>query len=185
MIHKQNYVCITCERGFTRMTSGKRHNLNLHSGMSEIVESSLYYIGIIQGKYPTSDPSTPFKTIVCNNSDLNHSSHLNIGGKSTFHDFFRDNTAHLDKVIEKYYDKLKPFLGQEEINKFVLEWIICPITSTFITNIDQFNKHTKIVDNVVGYIRMSKRLGDKTELIIPKIDFKEFKQNSRQCHISS
>ena len=185
MIHKQNYVCITCGRGFTRRTSGKRHNLNLHSGMSEIVESSLYYIGIIQGKYPTPDPSTAFKTIVCNHSDLNHSSHLNIGGKSTFHDFFRDNTAHIDKVIEKYYDKLKPFLGQEEINKFVQEWIICPITSTFITNIDQFNKHTKIVDNVVGYIRMSKRLGDKTELIIPKIDFKEFKQNSRQCHISS
>ena len=185
MIHKQNYVCITCGRGFTRRTSGKRHNLNLHSGMSEIVESSLYYIGIIQGKYPTPDPSTPFKTIVCYNSDLNHSSHLNIGGKSTFHDFFRDNTAHIDKVIENYYDKLKPFLGQEEINKFVQEWIICPITSTFITNIDQFNKHTKIVDNVVGYIRMSKRLGDKTELIIPKIDFKEFKQNSRQCHISS
>ncbi len=185
MIHKQNYVCITCGRGFTRRTSGKRHNLNLHSGMSEIVESSLYYIGIIQGKYPTPDPSTPFKKIVCYNSDLNHSSHLNIGGKSTFHDFFRDNTAHIDKVIENYYDKLKPFLGQEEINKFVLEWIICPITSTFITNIDQFNKHTKIVDNVVGYIRMSKRLGDKTELIIPKIDFKEFKQNSRQCHISS
>ncbi|HYJ01270.1 MAG TPA: hypothetical protein VEW92_03565 [Nitrososphaeraceae archaeon] len=185
MIHKQNYVCITCGRGFTRRTSGKRHNLNLHSGMSEIVESSLYYIGIIQGKYPTPDPSTPFKTIVCYNSDLNHSSHLNIGGKSTFHDFFRDNTAHIDKVIEKYYDKLKPFLGREEINKFVQEWIICPITSTFITNIDQFNKHTKIVDNVVGYIRMSKRLGDKIELIIPKIDFKEFKQNSRQCHISS
>ena len=74
MIHKQNYVCITCGRGFTRRTSGKRHNLNLHSGMSEIVESSLYYIGIIQGKYPTPDPSTRFKTIVCNHSDLNHSS---------------------------------------------------------------------------------------------------------------
>jgi hypothetical protein len=79
MIHKQNYVCITCGLGFTRRTSGKRHHLNLHSGMSEIVESSLYYIGIIQGKYPTPDPSTPFKTIGYNHSDLNHSSHLNIG----------------------------------------------------------------------------------------------------------
>jgi hypothetical protein len=185
MIHKQNYVCITCGRGFTRRTSGKRHNLNLHSGMSEIVESSLYYIGILQGKYPTPDPSTPFKTIVCSHLDLNYSSNLNIVGKSTFHDFFRDNTAHIDKVIEKYYDKLKPFLGQEEINKFLLDWIICPITSTFITNIDQFNKHTKKVDNVVGYIRMKRRSGDKAELIIPKIDFKEFKQTSLQCDISS
>jgi hypothetical protein len=47
--------------------------------MSEIVESSSYYIGIIQGKYPTPDTSTPFKTIGYNHSDLNHSSHLNIG----------------------------------------------------------------------------------------------------------
>ena len=185
MIHKQNYVCITCGRGFTRKTSGKRHNLNLHSGMSEIVESSLYYIGIIQGKYPTPDPSTPCKTIGYNHSDLNHSSRLNIGVKSTFHDFFRDNTAYIDKVIEKYYDKLNQFLSQEEINKFIQDWIICPITSTFITNIDQFNKYIKKVDNAVGYIRIYRRLGDKTELIIPKIDFKEFKQNSRQCHITS
>ena len=154
MIHKQNYVCITCGRGFTRRTSGNRHNLNLHSGMSQIAESSLYYIGILQGKYPTPDPTTASKTRVCNHLDLNHSSHLNIGGKFTFHDFFRDNTAHIDIVIEKYYDKLKPFLSQEEINKFVLDWIICPITSTYITNIDQFNEHIKMVDNTVGYIRI-------------------------------
>ena len=185
MIHKQNYVCITCGRGFTRKTSGKRHNLNLHSGMSEIVESSLYYIGIIQGKYPTPDPSTPFKTIGYNHSDLNHSSRLNIGVKSTFHDFFRDNAAHIDNVIEKYYHKLKPFLSQEEINNFVVDWIICPITSTFITNMDQFNKHIKNVDNVVGYIGIIRRLGNKSQLIIPKMDFKEFKQNFGQCHISS
>ena len=106
--------------------------------------------------------STAFKTRICNHLDLNHSSHLNTDGKFTFHDFFRDNTAHIDIVIEKYYDKLKPFLSQEEINKFVLDWIICPITSTYITNIDQFNEHIKMVDNIVGYIRISGRLGDKT-----------------------
>ena len=81
MIHKQKYVCITCGRGFTRRTSGNRHNLNLHSGMSKIVESSLYYIGISQGKYPTPDPSTAFKTRLSNHLNLNHSSHLNIDGK--------------------------------------------------------------------------------------------------------
>jgi hypothetical protein len=185
MTHKQNYICITCGRGFTRRTSGNRHNLNLHSGMSKIAESSLYYIGILQGKYPTPDPSTASKTIVSNQLDLHHSSQLNISGKSTFHDFFRNNTAHIDKIIEKYYEKLNPFLSEKEINKFVLDWIICPITSTYITNIDQFNKHIKKVDNVVGYIRIDRRLGDKTELIIPKMDFKEFKQNYSQCHISS
>jgi hypothetical protein len=162
MIHKQNYVCITCGRGFTRRTSGNRHNLNLHSGMSQIAESSLYYIGILQGKYPTPDPMTAFKTRICNHLDLNHSSHLNTDGKFTFHDFFRDNTAHIDMVIEKYYDKLKPFLSQEEINKFVLDWIICPITSTYITKIDQFNEHIKKVDNIVGYMRIIGRLKGKT-----------------------
>ena len=151
MIYKQNYVCVTSGRGFTRRRSN-RHNLNLHSGMSQITESSLYYIGILQGKYPTPDPMTTFKPIVGNHVDVHHFTHLNKGGKSTFNDFFKDNTAYIDLVIEKYYDKLKPFLSQEEINKFVLDWIIYPITSTFITNIDQFNKHTKKVDNVVGYI---------------------------------
>ena len=77
MIYKQNYVCVTSGRGFTRRTSGNRHNLNLHSGMSKIAESSLYYIGILQGKYPTPGPSTASKTIVCNYFDLHHSSHLN------------------------------------------------------------------------------------------------------------
>ena len=185
MIHKQNYVCITCGRGFTRRTSGNRHNLNLHSGMSQIAESSLYYIGILQGKYPTPDPMITFKPIVGNHVDVHHFTHLNKGNKSTFNDFFKDNTAHIDLVIEKYYDKLKPFLSQEEINKFVLEWIICPITSTYISNIDQFNEHIKKVDNLVGYIRIIGRLGGINELIIPKIDFKEFKQKSHQCHISS
>jgi len=130
--------------------------------MSQIAESSLYYIGILQGKYPTPDPMTAFKTRICNHLDLNHSSHLNTDGKFTFHDFFRDNTAHIDMVIEKYYDKLKPFLSQEEINKFVLDWIICPITSTYITKIDQFNEHIKKVDNIVGYMRIIGRLKGKT-----------------------
>jgi hypothetical protein len=116
--------------------------------------------------------------MVCNHLDLNTSSHLNIGDKSKFHDFFRDNAAYIDIVIEKYYDKLKPFLSQEEINKFVLDWIICPITSTYINNLKEFNEYIKKVDNIVGYIRIKKRLGDKTELMIPKIDFIEFKKKS-------
>jgi uncharacterized Zn-finger protein len=70
MISKQKCVCITCGRGFTRRTSGNRHNLNLHSGMSIIVESSLYYIGILQGKYPNPNPATAVRRRLGPLSDL-------------------------------------------------------------------------------------------------------------------
>jgi hypothetical protein len=47
MPSKQTCTCIICGRGFTRRTSGNRHNLNLHSGMSMIIEYSLYYNGVL------------------------------------------------------------------------------------------------------------------------------------------
>ena len=36
---------------FTRQESGKRHNINLHSEQSLIVDSTSYHDGIINGKY--------------------------------------------------------------------------------------------------------------------------------------
>lgn len=175
MISKQKCVCITCGRGFTRRTSGNRHNLNLHSGMSIIVESSLYYIGILQGKYPNPNPSTAVRRRLGTHFDLNYPSHLNIDDKSIFNDFFKDNAALIDTIIEKYDDKLKPFLSQEEINKFVQDWIISPIISTYINNIEELSKHIKMLDNVVGYIRIRRRLGNKSELIFPDIKFERMK----------
>jgi hypothetical protein len=49
-----------CGQTFTRNTSGKRHNLNLHSGLSQIVNSTEYYVGRINGKYtpPSNSPSS-------------------------------------------------------------------------------------------------------------------------------
>ena len=88
MISKQKCICITCGRGFTRRTSGNRHNLNLHSGMSIIVESSLYYIGISQGKYPIPNPSTAVRRRLGTLFDLNYPSHFSIDDKSIFTDFF-------------------------------------------------------------------------------------------------
>ncbi len=52
MTSKQNWICSQCGQTFTRNTSGKRHNLNLHSGISQIVNSTEYYVGRINGKYP-------------------------------------------------------------------------------------------------------------------------------------
>ena len=175
MISKQKWVCITCGRGFTRRTSGNRHNFNLHSGKSIIVESSLYYIGILQGKYPTPDPTTANRTSFYTPLNPNYPTHFNIDDQPVFNDFFRDNAALIDSIIENYDDKLKPFLNDEEINKFVREWIIRPITSTYINNGEELNRHVKMLNNIVGYIRINRRLGVKTELILPDIKFERMK----------
>ena len=175
MISKQKCVCITCGRGFTRRTSGNRHNSNLHSGMSIIVESSLYYIGISQGKYPTPDPTTAIRTRFCNPLNPNYLNHFNIDDKPILNDFFKDNAALIDSIIEKYVDKLKPFLSEEEINKFVMDCIMRPITSTYINNREELSRHIKMLNNVVGSIRIMRRLGDKTKLIFPDIKFERMK----------
>ena len=58
MTSKPNWVCSICGQTFTTNTSGKRHNLNLHSGMSQIVNYTEYYVGRLNGKYlqPSNSP---------------------------------------------------------------------------------------------------------------------------------
>ena len=51
MTIKQNYVCVRCGQTFTRLESGKRHNMSLHLEQSPIVDSTDYHVGIINGKY--------------------------------------------------------------------------------------------------------------------------------------
>jgi hypothetical protein len=143
--------------------------------MSIIVESSLYYIGISQGKYPTPDPTTAIRTRFCTPLNPNYPTHFNIDDKPIFNNFFKDNAALIDSIIEIYVGKLKPFLSEEEINKFVIDCIIRPITSTYINNREELYRHVKMLNNVVGYIRIKRRLGDKTELIFPDIKFERMK----------
>jgi hypothetical protein len=50
------YVCVTCSQGFTRKSSGKRHNLNIHSGMGCIVRFLDYLVGRVKGQYAAADP---------------------------------------------------------------------------------------------------------------------------------
>ena len=60
MTSKPNWVCSICGQTFTRNTSGKRHNINLHTGMSQIVNHTEYYVGRLNGKYlqPSHSPSS-------------------------------------------------------------------------------------------------------------------------------
>lgn len=180
---KVNWICQTCGQTFTRYSSGKRHNANLHSNMSLIVESTDYYVGITNGKYkpPDSPPASfrkrnSFKSNfldikIRNGHDTHHSifnnqkgydidnhGHSNSKSDSPFNHFIPDNAALIDSIIEKYEQKLSPFLSQEEINKIINDWVILPL-STIIDSKESFYNYIQNVDNLVGYIRILKRRG--------------------------
>jgi hypothetical protein len=51
MFHKHNWSCSICGQGFTRKTSAKRHNKNLHSANGVTIRTQEYIIGRLQGKF--------------------------------------------------------------------------------------------------------------------------------------
>lgn len=57
MILKHSWVCSICGNGFTRNTSARRHNRNLHSGGALIVRPFDYVVGRLKGEY--SIPTDP------------------------------------------------------------------------------------------------------------------------------
>lgn len=66
-MRQPSYVCVTCSQSFTRKSSGKRHNLNIHSGMGCIVRFLDYIVGRVKGQYAAADPLSFRK-----NKDNNH-----------------------------------------------------------------------------------------------------------------
>jgi hypothetical protein len=56
-IIQKTWVCTNCSQGFTRMTSARRHNDNLHGGMAMIVRPYEYLNGRLNGRFPT--PADP------------------------------------------------------------------------------------------------------------------------------
>jgi hypothetical protein len=53
---RPSYVCATCSEHFTRKSSGKRHNQNLHNGAAEIVRLIDYLAGRSSGQYVPDNP---------------------------------------------------------------------------------------------------------------------------------
>jgi hypothetical protein len=53
---RPSYVCATCSEHFTRKSSGKRHNHNLHNGAAEIVRLIDYLAGRSTGQYTPDNP---------------------------------------------------------------------------------------------------------------------------------
>ena len=187
---KQNWACALCGETFTRRSSGTRHNLNLHSGVSMVVRFTYYVIGVISGKYKPPDPLATsirrkYVLNILNNkvrnqynttSYFNEDRHEFINNysypehnksysqdKSQYRNFLLDNAIVIDSIIEKYVHKLKPFLSQEKIDKFVIQFIIVPVC-TFIVNNDDFDRHLKDLDNRVGYLRIIGRLKNNNVL---------------------
>lgn len=188
MVSKFNYVCQKCGQTFTRHASGKRHNNNLHSNMAIIIDSIDYFAGIANGKYkPPEGPPSSFrkknfissnftdikmKNEKCilpifnnqrnhdtnNNHNNNDDDDPNAKSSLLFNNFIPNNAAFIDSLIEKYEQKLLPFLSKEEVNRFIQKWIIIPL-STIIENRDDFYNYINCIDNMVGYIRILKRGG--------------------------
>ena len=198
MSTKQNWACALCGETFTRRSSGNRHNLNLHSGVSIIVRFTDFVIGVLDGRYKSPEPlATPIRRKslrnFLDNKAINqhnkmsyfygdrHETKYNNSypkafsksyseGKSASRNFLLDNAAMIDSIIQKYEDKLQPFLTQGEIRNFVIKFIIIPVC-TFINNNDDFDRHLKSLDNSVGYLRINGRLKNNN-ILVPIIDTK-------------
>ena len=56
MKHHKIWVCTVCSQTFTRNSSAKRHNINLHEGKGVYVRFIDYEIGRVQGKYFQNNP---------------------------------------------------------------------------------------------------------------------------------
>lgn len=189
MTSKPNWICSICGHTFTRNTSGKRHNVNLHSGLSQIVYSTEYYVGIVEGKYqkPVNPPATfrRKKTLETNpldvqinaqqnesifNSnladiknnifyDIYYNDHTRSKDEFLSNNFFFNNAAKIDSMIEEYQNKLQPFQSKEIINQFIKIFVIIPLCGcSFINTKEEFDNYKRYVDNMVGILRTYKRI---------------------------
>jgi hypothetical protein len=53
MLGSYTWVCSICGQGFTRKTSARRHNGNLHLEQANIVRPFDYVFGRVSGHFPT------------------------------------------------------------------------------------------------------------------------------------
>jgi hypothetical protein len=79
MTHKYSCVCSICGEGFTRRTSARRHNSNLHSGEATIVRPLEYIIGRLNGKYSIPNDPLSYRRRTMKSNNVN-----NKGNQGTF-----------------------------------------------------------------------------------------------------
>jgi hypothetical protein len=110
--HK-TWVCTICSQSFTRNSSAKRHDSNLHEGNADYVRYIDYEIGRIQGKYYQNDPAL-FKKKSHNYNNLNtNKQSLNVSSERTKlslddHYFNLNSFSHLNNESSQpasFFDK--------------------------------------------------------------------------------
>jgi hypothetical protein len=168
---KQNYVCVKCGQTFTRQESGKRHNANLHSGQSLIVDSTSYQVGIINGKYgqPEGSPSS-FRSLKAFN--INSSIKQNRSQPNTPYSFnyktedFKTNNILTSEMNNRYNDnpynkgrKLPDIQSHNYTNKLAHDYHTYYHNEEFsqYLNFDSLHDHTKKF-RIRDVVRVQRRL---------------------------
>jgi hypothetical protein len=72
MNQKCSWVCSICGEGFTRRTSARRHNSNLHSGEATIIRPSEYVIGRLNGQYSYPNDPLSYRRRTMNSNKVNN-----------------------------------------------------------------------------------------------------------------
>lgn len=115
------WVCVICSQTFTRNSSAKRHNTNLHEGKGGLVRYIDYEIGRIQGKYFQNDPVL-YKKKSTTNYDMSgkqngdYSKFIHNRGFGGYIDF---PSSIINSKDKKSYRKTSLYDKVEEIMDFV------------------------------------------------------------------
>lgn len=142
----KNWVCTICSQTFTRSSSAKRHNSNLHEGKGDYIRYIDYEIGRVQGKYFQNDPVF-YKKKYVTNYNYDNSSKQNVdyrplsplfinnsgfGGyydfpnsvinakekKSSRKDFLIDNIVEIMDIIDRIHKIANNILSEDVIKQF-------------------------------------------------------------------
>ncbi len=140
----KTWVCTICSQTFTRNSSSKRHNTNLHEGKGKYVRYIDYEIGRVQGKYFQNDPSFYKKKSSINYDIFSrqdgdyrllppHFIHNSgFGGYNDFpnsvinakykkpsrKDFLIDNVVEIMDVVDRIHNIANNILNEDEIKQF-------------------------------------------------------------------
>jgi hypothetical protein len=141
--HK-TWVCTICSQTFTRNSSSKRHNTNLHEGKGDCVRYIDYEIGRGQGKYFQNNPIFYKKKSATNHYiagkrdgdyrlfSPNFIHNRDFGGdndflkpvinakyeKSSRKDSFIDNVVEIMDVVDRIHKIANKILNEDEIKQF-------------------------------------------------------------------
>ena len=140
MFRKINWVCTICGQDFTRRSSGKRHNSNLHGGMAKLVRPFDYIIGRLEGQIssPACDPSAYRRYRGHDNSDYRPDN----DGLQISRTFFNHNDVRWDNrrhtvVRERNLPKQEQGQQYQDTNNYIRGMLEAPKPSSKISKFEE------------------------------------------------